>query len=171
MTKIMKNTMGSSSNKDNKKDYGAELLGKHHSLKAEFIGSSNEVRFRVVDQSTLDKLLMNDSISLDQYKCLDNLYSDFHKAGLIGVKASNYNPRINSSYEARGEAEVILRRKVSNCLSAIKSSGGIRSYDILIKLLHDRSLVEQDLKWISVLGNFNLICEPTEKFYETWGIS
>ena len=138
MTKIMKNTMGSSSNKDNKKDYGAELLGKHHSLKAEFIGSSNEVRFRVVDQSTLDKLLMNDSISLDQYKCLDNLYSDFHRAGLIGIKASNYNPRINSSYEARGEAEVIL---------------------------------EQDLKWISVLGNFNLICEPTEKFYETWGIS
>ena len=59
------------SEKSKKTDYGAELLGNHHTLKAEFIGKSNQVRLRVKDQTSLDKLLINDSISLDQYNCID----------------------------------------------------------------------------------------------------
>ena len=83
----------SSSRKTKKKDYDLSPSGNGNTLKAEFIGDTNKVRVRVVDQTCLDRLLMNDSISLDQYKSVDVLFSEFNKAGMIGVKATNYNPR------------------------------------------------------------------------------
>ena len=96
----------SSSRKTKKKDYDLSPSGNGNTLKAEFIGDTNKVRVRVVDQTCLDRLLMNDSISLDQYKSVDVLFSEFNKAGMIGVKATNYNPRITATYDKNGDQKL-----------------------------------------------------------------
>ena len=63
-------------------------------LKPEFIGNTNNVRMRVVDQNVLDKLLLNNVICLSHFKTLDKLLGDYNKSGLVGVKAMNYMPRV-----------------------------------------------------------------------------
>jgi hypothetical protein len=70
----------SSFKKTKKKDYDLSPSGNGNTLKAEFIGNTNKVIVRVVDQTCLDRLLMNDSISLDQYKSVDVLFSEFQQS-------------------------------------------------------------------------------------------
>jgi len=48
-------------------------------VKPEFVGKSNKVRMRVVDQTCLDKLLLDDSISLDDFMVLDKFQMDYHR--------------------------------------------------------------------------------------------
>jgi hypothetical protein len=161
----------SSSKKTKKKDYDLLHSGGGNTLKAEFIGNSNKVRVRVVDQTCLDRLLMHDSISLQQYKTIDLLFSEFNKAGMIGVKATNYNPRITATYDKNGDRQAILRSKVMGCLSYIKRTGNKTAYEILIKIMHDEDFSKWEMSWIDVSGNFDFICDNVENFYKFWGNS
>ena len=90
---------------------------------------------------------------------------------MIGVKASSYSPRINATYEAKGERQAILRNKVIKCLSEVKHSGGARPYKTLLKLMHDEEFTDSEMNWIREFGNFDMIYKPTKKFYENWRTS
>ena len=138
-------------------------------VKPEFIGNSNKVRLRVIDQTCLDTLLLNDSISLDHYKILDMLASDFNLSGMVGVKASNYSPRVVANHDTNNDNSYILRRKVYECTSLVKQAGGSSCYSILMKLLTDKDLSRPDLEFLK--NNINEIVKPIVEYYESWRLS
>ena len=138
-------------------------------VKPEFIGNSNKVRLRVIDQTCLDTLLLNDSISLDHYKILDMLASDFNMSGMVGVKASNYSPRVVANHDTNNDNSHILRRKVYECTSLVKQAGGSSCYSILMKLLTDKNLSRPDLEFLK--NNINEIVKPIVEYYESWRLS
>ena len=138
-------------------------------VKPEFIGKTNKVRMRVVDQTCLDTLLLNDSISLDNYMVLDKFQMDYNKSGMVGIKASNYNPRIIASYDSTSNDNELLRRKVSECLASLKSAGGTRCYEMLLKIITDNNLSRVDIEFIN--KNAWEIVKPIKDFYESWGNS
>jgi|TARA_X000001382_G_scaffold52966_1_gene36083 hypothetical protein len=135
-------------------------------VKPEFIDKTNKVRMRVVDQTCLDKLLLDDSISLDDFMILDKFQMDYNRSGMVGIKASNYNPRITSTYDTTSNDNEILRRKVTECLGFSRSAGGSRIYDILMKILTDKDLTRIDIEFIK--NNILEIVKPIKEFYESW---
>ena len=138
-------------------------------VKPEFIGNSNKVRLRVIDQTCLDTLLLNDSISLNNYKILDMLASDYNKSGMVGIKASNYNPRISVNYDTNNDNHHILKRKVYECLAFVKSAGGSGCYNALMKMLTDKNLTRIDIEFIE--NNIGEIVKPIKEYYENWRLS
>tara|TARA_R100001369_G_scaffold14805_1_gene29527 strand:+ start:3767 stop:4216 length:450 start_codon:yes stop_codon:yes gene_type:complete len=135
-------------------------------VKPEFIGKSNKVRLRVVDQTCLDTLLLNDSISLDDYKVLDLLAMDFNLSGMVGIKASSYSPRITANYDNNNDNKHILKRKVNECIGCLKSAGGSGCYNVLMKILTDRELTRPDMEFFQ--SNIRGIIKPINEFYENW---
>ena len=97
-------------------------LRDNKTIKPEFLGKSNKVRMRVVDQTTLDALLLNDTIMLSDYKIIDMLQSDYNRSGMVGVKAISYEPRIKSS--GFGKGGNLIRQKVLGCAKYIKNKLG-----------------------------------------------
>ena len=135
-------------------------------VKPEFIGKTNKVRMRVVDQTCLDTLLLNDSISLDNYMVLDKFQMDYNRSGMVGIKASNYNPRVTASYDTTSNDNELLKRKVNECLASLKSAGGSRCYEVLLKIITDRNLTRIDIEFIK--NNIWGIVKPIKNFYESW---
>jgi len=135
-------------------------------VKPEFIGKTNKVRMRVVDQTCLDTLLLNDSISLDNYMVLDKFQMDYNISGMIGIKASNYNPRVTASYDTTSNDNELLKRKVSECLASLKSAGGSSCYEMLLKIITDKNLTRVDIEFIK--NNVWEIVKPIKDFYESW---
>jgi len=135
-------------------------------VKPEFIGKSNKVRMRVVDQTCLDKLLLHDSISLDHFMILDKLQMDYNRSGMVGIRASNYNPRIIASHDTNSNDNEILRTKVFECLRSSRSAGGSKVYDTLLKIITDRNLTRIDIEFIK--NNVWEIVKPIKDFYESW---
>jgi hypothetical protein len=166
-----KNTKTSISEKSKKKEDEISVYCGHHTAKAEFIGNTNKARIKILDQTCLDWLLTHDSISLDNYKILDRFYSDFCKAGFVGVKASNYNPRITATYDGSSDNNIVLRRKVLDCFAYVKDTGNKTADIILKKIIHDEEITKWENSWIEVDSNFDFICHHVEKFYKFWGNS
>jgi hypothetical protein len=139
---------------------------KKNNVKPEFIGKSNEVRLRIVDQTCLDKLLLNDSMSLDDYMVLDALQMDYIRSGMVGIKASNYNPRVNANYDTISDDQYILKRKVNDCIACLKSAGNNSFYNITMRMIKDEDLSINDLDFIKI--NIGGIVKPIKEFYENW---
>lgn len=135
-------------------------------IKPEFVDKTNKVRMRVVDQTCLDMLLLNDSISLNDFRILDKFQMDYNRSGMIGIKASSYNPRITSRYDTTSNDNEILRRKVSECLGLARSAGGTKFYDMLKKIITDQVLSKKDVEFIE--NNIGGIVKPIKEFYESW---
>ena len=135
-------------------------------VKPEFVGKSNKVRMRVVDQTCLDKLLLDDSISLDDFMVLDKFQMDYHRSGMVGVKASSYAPRVSASHDTSSHDYEILKRKVVECFAWSKRAGGNSVYNILLKILDDKDLSRIDIEFIK--NNIKEIVKPIKEFYESW---
>ena len=139
-------------------------------LKPEFIGNTNNVRMRVVDQNVLDKLLLNNVICLSHFKTLDKLLGDYNKSGLVGVKAMNYMPRVvgdNKNFDGHN----ILRSKVMDCLKYVKKELHKDHYIILNKLLSNQELFSKDLEWLGNEENVESLSTIIDKFYLMWNNS
>ena len=139
-------------------------------LKPEFIGNTNNVRMRVVDQNVLDKLLLNNVISLSHFKTLDKLLGDYNKSGLVGVKAMNYMPRVvgdNKNFDGHN----ILRSKVMDCLKYVKKELHKDHYIILNKLLSNQELFSKDMEWLGNEENVESLSTIIDKFYLMWNNS
>ena len=138
-------------------------------IRPEFIGNTNKVRMRIVDQTCLDGLLLNDSISLDDFNVLDKFQMDFNRSGMIGVRASSYSPRIGATHDTSSNDNDILRTKVNRCMSHLKMEGGSRCYSILLKIIKDQNLTRPHIEFIK--NNVGEIVKPIKEFYESWGKS
>ena len=139
-------------------------------LKPEFIGNTNNVRMRVVDQTVLDKLLLSDTICLRHFKTLDKLLGDYNKSGLVGVKAMNYMPRVvgdNKNFDGHN----ILRSKVMDCLKYVKKELHKDHYIILNKLLSNQELFSKDMEWLGNEENVESLSTIIDKFYLMWNNS
>ena len=139
-------------------------------LKPEFIGNTNNVRMRVVDQNVLDKLLLNNVICLSHFKSLDKLLGDYNKSGLVGVKAMNYMPRVvgdNKNFDGHN----VLRSKVMDCLKYVKRELHKDHYIILNKLLSNQELFSKDMEWLGNEENVESLSTIIDKFYLMWNNS
>ena len=139
-------------------------------LKPEFIGNTNNVRMRVVDQNVLDKLLLNNVICLSHFKTLDKQIGDYNKSGLVGVKAMNYMPRVvgdNKNFDGHN----ILRSKVMDCLKYVKKELHKDHYIILNKLLSNQELFSKDMEWLGNEENVESLSTIIDKFYLMWNNS
>ena len=139
-------------------------------LKPEFIGKTNNVRMRVVDQNVLDKLLLNNVICLSHFKTLDKLLGDYNKSGLVGVKAMNYMPRVvgdNKNFDGHN----VLRSKVMDCLKYVKKELHKDHYIILNKLLSNQELFSKDMEWLGNEENVESLSTIIDKFYLMWNNS
>ena len=139
-------------------------------LKPEFIGNTNNVRMRVVDQNILDKLLLNNVICLSHFKTLDKLLGDYNKSGLVGVKAMNYMPRVvgdNKNFDGHN----VLRSKVMDCLKYVKRELHKDHYIILNKLLSNQELFSKDMEWLRNEENVESLSTIIDKFYGMWNNS
>ena len=139
-------------------------------LKPEFIGNTNNVRMRVVDQNVLDKLLLNNVICLSHFKTLDKLLGDYNKSGLVGVKAKNYMPRVvgdNKNFDGHN----VLRSKVMDCLKYVKKELHKDHYIILNKLLSNQELFSKDMEWLGNEENVESLSTIIDKFYLMWNNS
>lgn len=139
-------------------------------LKPEFIGNTNNVRMRVVDQNVLDKLLLNNVICLSHFKTLDKLLGDYNKSGLVGVKAMNYMPRVvgdNKNFDGHN----VLRSKVMDCLKYVKKELHKDHYIILNKLLSNQELFSKDMEWLGNEENVESLSTKIDKFYLMWNNS
>lgn len=139
-------------------------------LKPEFIGNTNNVRMRVVDQNVLDKLLLNNVICLSHFKTLDKLLADYNKSGLVGVKAMNYMPRVvgdNKNFDGHN----VLRSKVMDCLKYVKKELHKDHYIILNKLLSNQELFSKDMEWLGNEENVESLSTKIDKFYLMWNNS
>ena len=139
-------------------------------LKPEFIGNTNNVRMRVVDQNVLDKLLLNNVICLSHFKTLDKLLGDYNKSGLVGVKAMNYMPRVvgdNKNFDGHN----VLRSKVMDCLKYVKKELHKDHYIILNKLLSNQELFSKDMEWLGNEENVESLSRIIDKFYLMWNNS
>lgn len=139
-------------------------------LKPEFIGNTNNVRMRVVDQNVLDKLLLNNVICLSHFKTLDKLLADYNKSGLVGVKAMNYMPRVvgdNKNFDGHN----VLRSKVMDCLKYVKKELHKDHYIILNKLLSNQELFSKDMEWLGNEENVESLSTIIDKFYLMWNNS
>jgi len=166
-----KNTKTSISKKEEKKHNRIDVYGGHHTAKAEFYGNGNKARIKIIDQTSLDRLLMHDSISLQNYKILDKVYTDYCKSGFFGVKASSYTPRVKSTHDQSNDNYFILRKKVMDCFSHVKGSGDELMYKIFKKIIHDENITKREIDWIEKENNFDDLCNHVEKFYNLWGNS
>lgn len=139
-------------------------------IKPEFIGNTNNVRMRVVDQNVLDKLLLNNVICLSHFKTLDKLLGDYNKSGLVGVKAMNYMPRVvgdNKNFDGHN----VLRSKVMDCLKYVKKELHKDHYIILNKLLSNQELFSKDMEWLGNEENVESLSRIIDKFYLMWNNS
>jgi len=138
----------------------------HRKIKPEFVGNTNKVRMRVVDQTILDTLLLTDTIMLSDYKILDKLQGDYNKSGMVGVKATSYMIKPKSS---RFEFSHNLgRMKVMSCVQYIKDKLGGEYQKILLKLLDDNKLSNKELEWFGDNKKVGKLSTIVNEFYYLW---
>ena len=138
----------------------------HRKIKPEFVGNTNKVRMRVVDQTILDTLLLTDTIMLSDYKILDKLQGDYNKSGMVGVKATSYmiKPK-NSGFEF---SHNLGRMKVMSCVQYIKDKLGGEYQKILLKLLDDNKLSNKELEWFGDNKKVGKLSTIVNEFYNLW---
>ena len=138
----------------------------HRKIKPEFVGNTNKVRMRVVDQTILDTLLLTDTIMLSDYKILDKLQGDYNKSGMVGVKATSYMIKPKSSgFEL---SHNLGRMKVMSCVQYIKDKLGGEYQKILLKLLDDNKLSNKELEWFGDNKKVGKLSTIVNEFYYLW---
>lgn len=106
--------MTTSPSKKTPSDLGSERLGNHKNIKIEIADLSNTSRARVVDESTADWLLLRGHLSVPEYDLVTRLKSDIHLAGLSGIRASDYQPRVTSGNNQNISSEQAVKRLILN---------------------------------------------------------
>ena len=143
-------------------------LRDNKTIKPEFVGNTNKVRMRVVDQTTLDTLLLKDTIILSDYKIIEKLQIDYNRSGMVGVKASSYDTIKASGSLNNYDNGSLARIKVESCFKHIKEKLGIASYLILRKLVENKGLTNEDLLWVGDKKNVGKLSEKINDFYGMW---
>jgi hypothetical protein len=140
-------------------------------IKPEFIGNSNNVRLRVVDQTNLDTLLLNDIITLKNFKSLDMLLGDYNRSGMVGVKATNYMIKSKSSGFEFSHNLAGKRQKVMGCIKYIKKELPKEHYENLHKILGNFSLSEKDIEWFGNEEKVGSLSTIIDRYYNMWNNS
>lgn len=91
-------------------DFGTAERHKHNKAMPQLTGKGREFRLRIVDGTAIDRLLMKDRITLDQYATLDHFSEDLYRADLMGLHAADFEPRVTSGNNQDVAHDVAMRR-------------------------------------------------------------
>jgi hypothetical protein len=103
-------------------DIGTKERASKGQLRPELTGQGHEFHVRVIDSSTIDRLLISESIGPDEFDTLSRLHIDIVRASLHGYQASDYEPRVSGGQgQSVSEKVASARVKVNNILRHIAS--------------------------------------------------
>jgi hypothetical protein len=96
-------------------DTGTKERASHGTLRPELTGKAYEFHVRVIDSSNIDRLLLRDLITPDEYDTLSRLHIDIVRASLHGYQASDFEPRVSGGQgQSVSEKTALARVKVNN---------------------------------------------------------
>lgn len=108
-------------------DTGPPELARHYTLKPVLQSqrTGNQTHIRIQDQTEIDRLLLNDWITPDQYSAAEAMARDIHIAGLVGLRAMDYGRVIGSATppEITGR-EAWKRVKISKAIEYLDRTAG-----------------------------------------------
>jgi hypothetical protein len=121
-------------------DTGTAELSQHHKLVPELTDahSGYAFRVRVRDQTLLDQMLMDEVIDADSYFLLDKFANDLYKAGLVGIKASDYEPKSRRTGDGDlATSEALKKLIVSQAISYLDKKVGKNIRFLTVKVCLD----------------------------------
>ncbi len=126
---------------------GAPGLSNHHKVKPELVSmtTGHAVRLRVVDQIILDRMLMRDLITKEQFDTANAFRADLFKAGITGPGTSSMGPRAQLEPSQMGDNKAMALMKVGQAISDLDAKCGRKIRQAVIDLCLD--LLEPRARW------------------------
>lgn len=118
-------------------DLGSPDIERHHSVRLEIADLSGAARARVQDSSILDGILLKGWISVADYDTLSKLQSDIIDAGLIGLRAQDYQPRSPSANHNISHEQAIKRLSVNEAILWMDKKVGKPTRRLVVDTLMD----------------------------------
>lgn len=121
-------------------DTGTQELAQHHTLVPELTDSRSGYAFRVrvKDQTTLDDMLMQEAIDADSYFLLDKFANDLYRAGLVGIRASDYEPKSRRTGDGDlATAEALKKLIVAQAITYLDKRVGKSVRMLVVKICLD----------------------------------
>ncbi len=121
-----------------KSDLGNTDLSRHKNIRQEAADLSGTPRSRVVDEDTSDWLLLHGHISVEEHDTVTRLKGDLFNAGLTGLRASDYQPRVASGNNQGVSSEQALRRlAVNDAIKHLDRAVGPQTRKVVVDMALD----------------------------------
>jgi len=127
-------------------DTGTPELSKHYIVKPVLISqvTGRATHIKVQDQTEIDRLLLNDWITPDQYSAAETMANDIHIAGLTGIKASNYGKVIGHGNRSDiTNREALRRLKIQKAVRYLDKRVGVAVRTMLVGVCRDELKVNK----------------------------
>lgn len=117
-------------------DYGTQELARRFTVVPTFNrGPMGGLSGRVVDETEIDRLLLHDRITPEQYSILEALLRRLQRASYLGLKSPNYDARISADPTIVSAKKVAAIRSMVKLNSEMDSSMGAPTRMALIDLV------------------------------------
>lgn len=154
-------------------DTGTPEMSKRHAVKPELISqrSGKAVHMRVQDQTEIDRLLLNDWITVEEHQILEAFQGDVYFAGLQNLRAQDYGRVMGvASKPEMTNREAVKRLKVQRALAHVEKAlpdlrdeGGGSVALLLMRLVLDGTrLSRKQARTVQETAG------PLQTFYARW---
>lgn len=105
--------------------------------------AAGDIRFRRVDVTQLDRLLMMKRITPHHHQVGEELLGILHRAKMIGVAGSNWNGNLSGGERSISERQAAAYAEAVKVIRHLKDKGGDRIKDLILGvLLEDRPVAD-----------------------------
>lgn len=119
-------------------DLGTPELHKHRKALPEMASDGPYFRLRIMDGCEMDRLLMAERISADEYCTLERLASDLFRACLTGLRAQSYEPHVSGGDNQNlSESAATKRVRVNEIICHLDSEVGERIRKLVVGVAGD----------------------------------
>jgi len=122
-------------------DIGTKELGRHYKIVPKITRGLYGLNGKVMDETEIDRLLLNDTITTTQHATLEMFFARLHKVGFVGLKSPSYDSPIHADASAVGDKKAHTIRGVVKLIDMLDNSVG---RDVRVKLVR---LVCEDRVW------------------------
>lgn len=91
-------------------DFGPKERHEKNVIVPELAGPKEGFRARIRDATRMDSLLMDERITADEYCTLERFTADLYRAGLMGVKTQDYQPRVTGGFGQNVSQDAALKK-------------------------------------------------------------
>lgn len=106
-----------------KTDYGTDQLRDRHTVRVE-LASPKEKRARILDQTLLDKLFLDNKIPEDLFDAGERFRGDMYRAQMLGCPGSNPNRTTQSSQHGISDKQANALTRIGHVLKKVEKDHG-----------------------------------------------